>query len=145
MNKKNGITMLVLIVAVVVMIILISSASVIGGNSINTAKFDEYLSNLKRVSDNVNEYYLKNGKLPITNEQIDASSFSDAFANDVSKNGDQKNKLYIIDMSKIQDSSVSNGIGSITDKDVYIVAQNSQNVYYLKGFKYKSVMYFSNY
>lgn len=141
--KKKGITLLVLIIAILVMLILISSAAVIGFNSINTANFDEYMSKLNRVSDDVNQYYLSNKKLPVTDEQVDALSLGDQFESEVITNNDSNNKLYVIDMSKIEDPSIKIGNGTVQNKDVFLVAENSQNIYYLNGFNYKSKTYFS--
>ena len=70
-NKKSGVTLSVIVIAVVLMVITISSASIIGTRAISTANFEEYKSELNRVSNNVNEYYLSNKKLPVTNEIID--------------------------------------------------------------------------
>ena len=46
-------------------------------------------------------------------------------------------------MSKIDDSTIENGKGNLNNKDVYIVAEETLNVYYLKGYTYRSVKYFS--
>ena len=143
MKSKNGITLMILVVAIAIMLVLISSASVIGYNSINTAKYDDYMSQLSRISDNVNQYFLQQGELPITQEQIDSASFSDKLNNAIAKNNDQVNRLYVIDMSKIPDSSVTIGKGDLSNKDICIVADNSLNVYYLNGFKYKNNLYFT--
>lgn len=143
MKSKNGITLMILVVAISIMLVLISSAAVIGYSSINTAKYDDYMSQLNRISDNVNQYFLQNGELPTTKEEIDTASFSDKLTNIVVKNNDQNNRLYIIDMSKIPDSSVNIGKGNISDKDICVVADNSLNVYYLKGFSYKNNVYFT--
>lgn len=144
MKFKQGITLMILTVAIAIMFVLVTSASVIGYNSINTAKFDDYMSQLNRISDNVNQYFLQNSELPMTTEQIDSSSFSTELYNSVVANEDTANRLFVIDMNKIPDSSVSIGSGSVSDKDVCIVADNSLNVYYLKGFKYKDKVYFTS-
>ena len=63
----KGITISTLTIAVAVMLILISVSTVIGIGSIRTASYEEYLSKLTRVANDVNFYYKKNGLLPIKN------------------------------------------------------------------------------
>ena len=141
--KKKGVTMLVVVVAISVMLILISAAAVVGRNSIVTANFEEYMATLNRVASNVNEYYLENGKLPVTQETIAPKSIGDNFLSAVSKHGDQNNRLFVLNSNVLQDSTIKLGKGSVADKDVFVVAENTQNIYYLKGFKNKGVTYFT--
>lgn len=142
--KKRGITLLVLMMAIVVMTILISTAAVIGSGSIISANFEEYKSKITRMSNDVNAYYLQNGSLPATNETVSAESFGTEFLNSVVNNGDSQNKLYVIDISKISDATIKLGKGTIKNKDVFVVAENTQNIYYLGGYKYKGKVYFSS-
>jgi Tfp pilus assembly protein PilE len=140
---KKGVTLLIVVVAITVMLILITSASVIGSGAITSANYEEYRSKLSRVSNNVNEYYVENQKLPITNEIVASSSLGDNFVANMKENGDISEKLFVVDMSLLNDSTITNGIGTVANQDVYLVTENTQNIYYLKGFKYKSKVYFS--
>ena len=143
-NKKSGVTLSVIVIAVVLMVITISSASIIGTRAISTANFEEYKSELNRVSNNVNEYYLSNKKLPVTNEIIDINTVDTGLKNAIITNGDDNDAMYVVDMSAIADSSIENGKGTVASKDVYLVSSESQNVYYLKGFKYNGTVYYNN-
>ena len=143
-NKKSGVTLSVVVVAIVLMLITISSASVIGSRAISTANFEEYKSELNRVSNNVNEYYLSNKTLPVTNEIIDVNSVDMALKNAIVANGDDYESLYVVDMSLVGDASIANGKGTISSRDVYLVSEKSQNIYYLKGFKYNGTVYYNN-
>lgn len=140
---KKGVTLSIVIVAIVVMLILISSASVVGTNAINTANFEKYKSNVSRVSDDVNEYFLENGELPIYLEAVLPASLNENFKSSLSMNNDINDKLYVVDVSKLNDPSVENGIGNLENQDVYLVAEKSQNVYYLMGYKYKEGVYYT--
>jgi len=140
MNNK-GISMMMLVVATSIMMILITSASVIGINSINTAKFEEYKSILERVEDDVNYYYVENGTLPIKEnsgtEIIDPASINTEFYNQVIEEGDSTDILYIIDLKKLEDNTIN-----FNQNDIFVVARNSHNVYLLSGFTYKSKIYY---
>lgn len=141
---KKGVSLLVVIVAVTVMLIIISAATIIGTGAITTANYEEYVSELNRVSDNVNEYYIENKELPVTGEVVSATSLGNEFLANMKDKGDLEENLYIVDLSKLKDSTIKKGKGNVSDQDIYLVTQNSQNVYYLKGFKYKAKVYFTS-
>lgn len=128
--------------AVAIMLLLVSVASVVGSNAINTANFDEYISVINRVSDNINEYYIKNNKLPITSNVVNISSISDDFKTDLIENNDKANRLYVVNISELEDKTINKGTGNIENQDVFLVAENTHNVYYMKGYKYKGKIYY---
>ena len=140
---KKGITMSVVLVAIVIMMLIISSATVVGTNAVSTANFEEFKSIISRVSDNINEYYVKNDELPVKNEIVATASLPQDMQSALSKNGDLDDKLYVVDMSKIDDATLKKGRGTIESQDVFLVSETKQNVYYLKGYKYKSVVYYT--
>lgn len=142
--KKSGITMMVVVLAVSVILVVISSASVIGYNSINTANFEEYKSRIDRANRQVDYYYLKNEKLPTTNEEVAVDSLNDEFIEQLISKNDYVNKLYVVDISKLNDNTIKIGNGNLSNKDILLVSENSNNIYYLKGFKYKEKIYYTN-
>lgn len=144
MEKKRGVTLLVIIISTIIMMIIITSASVAGANSIAQANYEEYTSSLSRVGDNVNTYYLENGKLPIVNQIVGASSLGNDFYNNVILNQDENNQLYVVDVSLLKNDTITKGKGTVANKDVYLVADNTHNVYYLKGFKFRGQVVYGN-
>lgn len=139
---KKGITMSVVLIAVVIMLILITSATVVGTTSISTANYEDFKSIVGRVSNNVNEYYVKNNELPVKNEVVATDSLSESFQDELEKKGDLNKKLFIIDMTKINDSTITIGRGNSTSEDIFLVAEDSHNIYYLKGHEFKRVKYY---
>ncbi len=137
---KKGVTMSVVLISVVVMMLIITAATVVGKTSIDTANYEEFKSSLSRVSDNVNEYYIKNKTLPVKNEVIATNSLEESFRLELDRKGDLNEKLFVVDMSKISDSSITIGRGNVSSKDVFLVSETSQNIYYLKGYKFKNVI-----
>lgn len=140
---KKGVSLVTVIIAVSVMMILISSVSVVGSNAISSANFEEYKSTIERVSNEVNIYINENKSLPVTNEFVAINSLGDDFVAEVKEKNDLSNKFYVVDVSKLSDYNIEKGKGSISDKDVFLVAENTNNVYYLKGFKYRGEIYFT--
>lgn len=141
---KKGLSLSTVVIAISIMLILVSSVSVIGSSAISSANFEEYKSNIDRVADEVNIYVTDNGTLPVTNEVIAINSLGQDFLNQVKENGDLANKFYLVDISKLNDYNIKKGRGNIENKDVFLVTENTNNVYYLKGFKYRGKVYFNN-
>lgn len=141
---KKGLSLSTVVIAISIMLILVSSVSVIGSSAITSANFEEYKSNIDRVSDEVNIYVTDNGTLPVTNEVIAINSLGQDFLNQVRENGDLANKFYLVDISKLNDYNIKKGRGNVENKDVFLVTENTNNVYYLKGFKYRGKVYFNN-
>ncbi len=141
---KKGLSLSTVVIAISIMLILVSSVSVIGSSAITSANFEEYKSNIDRVSDEVNIYVTDNGTLPVTNEVIAINSLGQDFLNQVKENGDLANKFYLLDISKLNDYNIKKGRGNVENKDVFLVTENTNNVYYLKGFKYRGKVYFNN-
>lgn len=141
---KKGLSLSTVVIAISIMLILISSVSVIGSSTITSANFEEYKSSIDRVADEVNIYVTDNGTLPVTNEVIAINSLGQDFLNQVKENGDLANKFYLVDISKLNDYNIKKGRGNVENKDVFLVTENTNNVYYLKGFKYRGKVYFNN-
>lgn len=141
---KKGLSLSTVVIAISIMLILVSSVSVIGSSAITSANFEEYKSNIDRVSDEVNIYVTDNGTLPVTNEVIAINSLGQDFLNQVKENGDLANKFFLVDISKLNDYNIKKGRGNVENKDVFLVTENTNNVYYLKGFKYRGKVYFNN-
>ena len=140
---KKGVSLSTVVIAITVMIILISSVSVIGSSAINTANFEEYKSEIERVSNDVNLYLTQNKELPVTNDVISANSLGDDFLNNLKNKNDLTNKLYVVDVTKLSDDNIEKGKGNLTNKDIFVVTENTNNVYYLKGYRYKGKVYFT--
>ena len=139
---KKGITMSILAITVTIMLVLVSTASVIGTKAIQTASYEEFLSKLTRVSNSVNKYVIDNKTLPTTQEIVAKEGLPAGFRAEIAHNNDQTNNLFVVDMSKLRVESVNIGKGTISDMDVFVVAENTNNVYYLKGIEYKGYTYY---
>lgn len=139
---KKGVSLLIVVVAISVMVILISTTIIFGTSSIKTAQYEEFLSQLNRVSSSLNEYTLQNNSLPTTNEVVSGISLGDEFFAELIEKKDENNRLYVIDVDLLRDGTIKRGYGTVQDQDIFVVAENTNNVYYVKGFKYKGKVYF---
>lgn len=139
---KRGITVSILVVTIIVMFALVTTTTVVGTRAIQTAMYEEFLSKIERVSNDVNKYYVDNNSLPTTLEIIAKEGLPDEFKSELNTKNDATNNLFVIDMTKLRTESVNIGKGSVEDLDVFVVAENTNNIYYLKGIEYKGVEYY---
>ncbi len=144
MNKRRGVTTAVIVLAVVIMFIILTTATIVGSRNINTVNYEEYMSQLNRVSDCVNAYILANDELPVRDsyEIVANAGFTQDFKNELIENGDMNNNLFVIDMNKLDVNNVSKGKGTVQDRDVFLVAENSNNIYYYKGYLFRGTVYY---
>lgn len=140
---KKGVSLVTAIIAVSIMMILVSSVSIIGSSAISSANFEEYKSQIERVSDEINIYINEKDMLPITNQSVSIDSLGQDFLSEVKEKNDLSNRFYVIDVSKLGDYSIEKGKGDLNNKDVFLLAENTNNLYYLKGFKYRGKVYFT--
>lgn len=141
-RSKSGISLVIVVTAIVIMITLISVATVVGSQAITSANFDEYISSINRVSDSVNEYYLEHKELPIKSETVNITSVPNEFKKQLKDNNDASSTLYVVNVELLEDSTIKKGRGTLTSQDVFLVAKETHNVYYMKGFKYKKTVYY---
>ena len=139
---KKGITISMLVVTVVLMFILVTTATVVGTRAIQTASYEEFLSKIERVSNDVNKYVIDNNTLPTTFEIISKEGLPDKLKAEINNNNDSTNNLFVVDMTKLRTESVNIGKGSVEDMDVFVVAENTNNIYYLKGVEYRGTIYY---
>ncbi len=138
---KKGITISILAVTIVIMFILVTTATVIGVRTIQTASYEEFMSKIQRITNDVNSYVIANGELPTNLEIIAKEGLPNAIIAELNSKDDAGNNLYVLDMSKLKTESVNIGKGTIADLDVFVVAENTNNVYYLKGVNYRGTTY----
>ena len=142
MNKKRGVTTMVIVLAVLIMFIILTTATVIGSRNIDTVNYEEFVSQINRVSNSVNEYVVKNDEMPITSSVIAKAGLTEDFRQELEENGDLDNDLYVIDMTKLNVDNVSKGKGDISNRDIFVIAENTNNVYYYKGYKFRNTVYY---
>lgn len=142
LKMKKGITISTLSVAIVIMLILVSVSSVAGIRAIRTAAYEEFTSKMVRLADDVNLYVKKNGELPVKNEIVSRAGMNEELTALLKNNGDENNMLYVLDLAKLTSVSINMGNGTTENLDVFLVADNTYNVYYLKGYEYKGIKYY---
>ena len=124
------------------MFIILTTATIVGSRNIDVVNYEEYKSQITRVSNVVNEYISKNDELPSSGQIVAKANLTDDLTAELTEKGDLNNNLYVVDMSKLDVNNVSKGKGTIDDRDIFLVAENTNNIYYYKGYKFRGTMYY---
>ena len=66
----------------------------------------------------------------------------ETLTNEINLNGDESAKFYVVDLNLLKIETVQRG-NEVDNTDVFVIASNTLNVYYLKGIEVDGVMYFS--
>ncbi len=151
MKNNKGVSLVVLAVIIVIAVILASVAVLNVNDGINDAKLVQFASDLKTVSERVEEYYYLDGSLPIIEDTVmtksevislaGAGKYIPNLENEIADNKDTDVSFYKVDLQKLDINSSIYGIGN-SNNDYYVVSDN-MNVYYIKGFEVGNDSYFS--
>ncbi len=158
-EKKEGISLIVLIVTIGVMIILASVILVSVNDSIDDASIVAFAEDLSKLEDSVETYNLINDAFPTETPNEVALSQGNVinivpadvrgdFTQELEINGDLETDsslgvYYKIDLSKIDVESSTRGMKKSGDADIYVVSAKTMTVYYLKGETIRGETYFS--
>ena len=155
MDKKSGVTMLILILIIILVLILVGITVASAGNTIDNARLVAFATDLTKIEDATKNYYFQNNSLPITDEtsylkedilQIVKDENKDSFTEALNLNEDngEDTSFYKIELGALEVEQTTRGTQKNgKEEDVYVVAFPSMNVYYLAGVKAKSNWYYA--
>ena len=155
MDKKSGVTMLILILIIILVLILVGITIASAGNTIDNARLVAFATDLTKIEDATKNYYFQNNSLPITDEtsylkddilQIVKDENKDSFTEALNLNEDngEDTSFYKIELGALEVEQTTRGTKKNgKEEDVYVVAFPSMNVYYLAGVKAKSNWYYA--
>lgn len=151
MNNKKGISLIILVITIVIMLIITSAVIFISSDTTSNTKMAAFAMDLQQIESAVEEYYLYNKELPIikvgytkTTLVTSIENGSEILSEEIEANGDNEAVFYEIDLGSLDVENISKGLRQGGDAtDIYLVTEDSLNVYYLKGEEISSVYYFS--
>ena len=141
MKNQKGITLITLTITIVVMIILTFTISVNIEPYKNQKTKANFETDMKRLTEEINQYYARVKDIPIINKFTNTSMLEGI------KNINDNDEYYVIDIKQL-DVKLNYGADyyiinrkdeteEITDLlDVYIINKQSHTIYYPKGIEY---------
>lgn len=147
-NKKRGISIVVLVLTIILLLILSTALVISIGDNAENAKLSQFVNEISQLQDAVDSYYIMNNSIPTNEEEltldevknlIDSKYVTD-FEEELSLNLDTTAKFYKIDFSLIEIQNIDE---IDMDKKAFVVSYPNLNVYALKATEVKGVGYFS--
>ena len=147
-NKKGGITLVALAITLIVMGILISITVVSTDGIMKESNARKFASELKQL-----EYLVKQNKILNNNEEFNfvkrtllVSDLSDDEKDQMASelaDGSTQIELYELGFNTLDIMDTTYGKKEKGEDDVYVLSYKTGNIYYLKGFKWEGVTYYT--
>lgn len=128
MKKQEGISLITLIATIIILLILTATIIVNYDSRSQYSNYRNMCADIEMLKDKILTYYNKYEEIPKTGEAINVSNIN-------VKDGETGN-FYEIDLNKISILTLNYGTKQVQE-DIYIINENSLNIYYLKGIEYK--------
>lgn len=140
-RKEQGITLITLIITVLLLMIVTGVLVMNSHTSLQLSNLTRLQNDIEAINNRVASYYVKNGELPIYQDDVKSKSELLSVLNDMSINdGDT---YYTIDIEELGNISLNYGKAyqSTSTTDKYIINEETHVVYYLKGIHYEGKEY----
>lgn len=133
LRNQKGITLLSLMLTIVILGILAGIAITNMDIGTDIRDYNYMCADIELLETKVRTYYNENKALPILTE----GNILNPNLDGQESIKDDESKYYKIDISKLYNITLNYGGGTEANKDIYIINEQSHEIYYLKGVKYK--------
>lgn len=138
LKSQKGITLVVLIVTIVILAILASVTIMHFDSGTDIRNYNYMCADIELLKNKVLVYYNNNKTLPIIGDPIVNVKST---IQDQATSRDNDN-YYQIDLSKLSNVTLNYGGGNVSDKNIYVINEQSHEIYYFKGTVYEGITYY---
>ena len=140
MKNEKGITLMILISTIVVMSVIVGTISYSSINSIRMSNYYNMCSDIELLDEKIALYYLEHkgqeNALPVTDESKKIEELITNYSeNNVNYNPNNEGTLYKIDLTKLDNLSLS--------RTGYYMDKQSHTIYCSRGVKVDKELYFT--
>lgn len=139
-KEEKGITLIALVITIAVILIIASITVPMSLERFEVNNVNKMISDLEVLKEEVSNYYIQHGKLPI----LEANKYNKSQLKFETDAGDNNN-YYIIDLTAIGNISLNygrKGYENPGDDDVYIINEATRTIYYVKGIELDGEKYY---
>ena len=134
LKNEKGITLFVLILTIIIMAILLGIVVKDIDIGEDIRNYNYMCADIELLEAKIMTYYNENGNLPTTGSVITSPNLGGQASTRDNAN------YYRIDLNKLYNVTLNYGGGKTTN-DIYIVNEQSHEVYYLQGAYYEDTLY----
>ena len=135
LKNQKGITLIVLMLTIIIMAILAGAVVTNIDIGEDIRNYNYMRADIELLSGKIMTYYNENGALPTKGSVITNPSL-----NGQASSKDNSN-YYQIDISKLYNITLNYGGGTLANEDIYIINEQSHEIYYLKGAYFENTLY----
>ena len=137
LKSQRGVTLIILVITIIIIAILTGAAIRKMDTGKDIRNYNYMCADIELLKNKVLAYYNENGIATITrtsfNEKSTIGSQASARDND---------NYYAIDLNKLYNITLNYGGGTASNGDIYIVNEQSLEVYYLNGVDFEGITYY---
>lgn len=156
---ERGVTLISLAATVIIIGIITTMLLYSIKDTDQVGKLTNLYTDIDNLSDKVSAYYSTYGKIPaLSKETVNINSIVESDLKENSNNPigiNDEGDFLVIDLNAIENLTLNYGedfkkivpnntINTATDKDLYIINENSHNIFYLKGIEAEGKKYYTN-
>lgn len=145
LKENKGITLVTLILAIVIMLIISSILIYNADTATKTKALNSMYNDINSLTNKIQIYYSKYEEIPIIKEEytnVDSIKYINQNDND---------KYYVIDLEALENVTLSYGNDYSKYKeganseltDIYVINEQSHNIYYIKGVQVDEITYYT--
>lgn len=153
-KKEKGVSLVSLSIAIIVLVIITNMILYNVKENLVTEKLKNMQNDIENLVDKVSVYYAEYGKIPASKKYTNIQHIKNAgVISDVVDTGD----FFVIDLSVIDNLTLNYGEdfkninSSLTEEqineytDVYIINEDSHNIFYVEGIKIENDIFYTTY
>lgn len=144
LKKQNGITLIVLMITIVVLLILASVTIRNIDTGTDIRNYNYMCADIELLKSKIINYYNEKAQIP-NNKKAQLPIIGTAFNAKTKLEGQASSRdndnYYQIDITKLYNITLNYGGGTLENEDIYIINEQSFEIYYLKGAKYENTTY----
>ena len=145
LKGNKGITLVTLILAIVIMLIISSILIYSASTATRTKALNSMYNDINALTNKIQIYYSKYGEIPIIKEQYTNVTNVNLI------NQNDNDKYYVIDLELLENIKLSYGKDYSKYKqsanaeltDIYVINEQSHNMYYIKGVQVDEITYYT--
>lgn len=154
LRNDKGVTLVALTITVIVLLVIANIIIYNVRDSLSVENLKNMQTDIENLSDKISNYYTQYGAIPAKIEYTNLANLQDAGI--ISPEVDT-GKFYIIDLSAIENLTLTYGedYKKITNQstneqiqaleDLYIINENSHNIFYVKGITIDNEKFYTTY
>ncbi len=155
LKNAKGISLISLAITVIILIILTNAIVYNIRDNLRIKNLENMQNDIANLKDKISNYYAQNGKIPASLEFTDSDAINAIKKTGVISEKVDTGKFFVIDLSAIDNLTLNYGkefeivkknkdsVNSCTD--LYIINEDSHNIFYVAGIKIENDIFYTNY